>query len=88
MAETVSDFIEITTPSGIVERVSVTGPRMVVGRLEACDVHLDGQTVSRKHAEISRDPFNRWWVRDMGSRNGTIAIELGPPPPPRREGGR
>ncbi|HTJ80229.1 MAG TPA: SpoIIE family protein phosphatase [Polyangiaceae bacterium] len=42
----------------------------VVGRTQGSLV-LDHDTVSRKHAEIFCDPFGRWWVRDVGSTNGT-----------------
>jgi serine phosphatase RsbU (regulator of sigma subunit)/pSer/pThr/pTyr-binding forkhead associated (FHA) protein len=35
-------------------------------------VRLDHAMVSRHHAELLRDPFGRWWVRDLGSRNGTV----------------
>ena len=44
--------------------------RMTLGRDESCDIPLTGTTISRKHAEIFSDPFGRWWVRDLGSRNG------------------
>jgi len=33
-------------------------------------VRLSSGTVSRPHAELFRDPFGRWWVRDLGSRHG------------------
>ena len=36
------------------------------------DVILDSGKVSRHHAELVKDPFDRWWVRDLGSRNGTF----------------
>ena len=35
-------------------------------------IHLDNASVSRQHAELTRDPFGRWWVRDLASRNGTF----------------
>ncbi len=43
----------------------------VIGRAPGVAVHLDHDTVSRKHAEIFLDPFGRWWVRDLASTNGT-----------------
>jgi hypothetical protein len=33
---------------------------------------LDHHTVSRRHAEMVCDPFGRWWIRDLGSTNGTM----------------
>ncbi len=43
----------------------------VIGRAPGVAVVLDHDTVSRKHAEVFLDPFGRWWVRDLGSTNGT-----------------
>jgi serine phosphatase RsbU (regulator of sigma subunit) len=47
------------------------GPRIVIGRAPDSNLRLNHDTVSRHHAELVRDPFGRWWVRDLGSRNGT-----------------
>ena len=46
---------------------------LVIGRDIGSDIVLEGNTVSRKHAEMFLDPFGRWWVRDLGSRNGIYA---------------
>jgi len=42
-----------------------------IGRDADCDVHLDDPLISRHHAEIARRD-DLWWVRDLGSRNGTL----------------
>jgi pSer/pThr/pTyr-binding forkhead associated (FHA) protein len=42
-----------------------------VGRSTQGDVFLDDITVSRKHAVIERRPDRSWFVRDVGSLNGT-----------------
>ena len=42
-----------------------------IGRDVACEVHLDDPLISRRHAEISHVE-GLWWVRDLGSRNGTM----------------
>jgi nucleotide-binding universal stress UspA family protein len=42
-----------------------------IGRLDACDIVLSDQGVSRKHAEIRREG-DEWVVIDLGSTNGTI----------------
>lgn len=55
-----------------VRRVPLAGTRLVVGRAPDTQIHLDNASVSRQHAELYRDPFGRWWVRDMKSRNGTL----------------
>lgn len=49
----------------------LTGARAIIGRAPESDIRLDHDSVSRRHAELSRDPFGRWWLRDLGSRNGT-----------------
>jgi serine phosphatase RsbU (regulator of sigma subunit) len=41
-----------------------------VGRSSRNAIHLPDATVSKEHAELSRDG-TRWRVRDLGSRNGT-----------------
>jgi phosphoserine phosphatase RsbU/P len=43
---------------------------MIVGRSSSCDIVLDNDKISRKHARIFRDPFERWLVQDLDSRNG------------------
>src|SRR5258707_15854495 len=52
------------------QRISMSQKRMVIGRDAGTDIRLEGNTVSRKHAEMFLDPFGRWWIRDLGSRNG------------------
>jgi len=54
------------------------GPREVVlqskgftiGRHPACDLILESDEVSRHHARIFQDPFERWIIEDLDSRNG------------------
>src|SRR6185312_5067171 len=50
--------------------VPLSASLVVIGRSADCDIRLDRSTVSRRHAELFRDPFGRWWIRDLGSRNG------------------
>src|SRR5690348_2483556 len=52
------------------ERIALTQKRLVIGREAISDIILEGNTVSRKHAEMFIDPFGRWWIRDLQSRNG------------------
>ena len=44
--------------------------RMLVGRAPNCDCVLPEECVSRKHVQLWRDG-ERWFLRDLGSRNGT-----------------
>ena len=48
---------------------------ITLGRGADCDVVLDHENVSRHHARICQDPFGRWIVEDMGSRNGVLVEE-------------
>jgi len=54
-----------------VRRVLAESP-MVIGRVPGVGLLLDHHTVSRRHAEMVCDPFGRWWIRDLGSTNGTV----------------
>ena len=47
-----------------------SGTRMLIGRAPNCDCVLPEECVSRKHVQLWRDGA-RWFVRDVGSRNGT-----------------
>ncbi|HLA64202.1 MAG TPA: FHA domain-containing protein [Rhodothermales bacterium] len=44
----------------------------VVGRSEEAGLRIDAALISREHAEVSYED-GRWWVRDLGSTNGTFA---------------
>src|SRR5258705_11041006 len=71
MAEAQSLTLEISDESGHLSRQTVSGQRLTIGRSAECQVRLDRTTVSRRHAELFFDPFQRWWIRDLQSRNGT-----------------
>jgi len=66
----------MTPPTLCIRPVDPPGPACVcreearIGRAEACDVQVRGETVSRVHARLFvRD--GRWWIEDCGSTNGT-----------------
>jgi hypothetical protein len=48
----------------------LSGERLVIGRSDACDLVLGDQTVSRRHAELSRTSVG-WLLSDLDSTNGT-----------------
>jgi hypothetical protein len=50
----------------------LSGNRVLIGRNADASVFLDHATVSRPHAELVKGPFGRWWIRDLGSTNGTF----------------
>ncbi|MGE0549907.1 MAG: FHA domain-containing protein [Kofleriaceae bacterium] len=68
---------------GTRERSAVVAPRAhrpqevrtpsVLGRDRAtADVVIDDESVSQRHAELYLDTVDRWWIRDLGSSNGTF----------------
>lgn len=64
--------IEIRARSGSITRRTLDAPRLVLGRSHTADIQFDDPSVSRRHAELYRDPFGRWWIRDLESRFGTV----------------
>lgn len=44
--------------------------RLVLGRMEGCDVMIPDASISRKHAELVREG-DEWVLVDLGSTNGT-----------------
>ena len=46
------------------------GIRLMLGRAPNCDCVLPEDCVSRRHAQLWREG-ERWYLRDLGSRNGT-----------------
>lgn len=53
------------------QRWVLTGTRLVIGRLPACDVSLSDANASRQHAELVRRD-GEWWIVDLDSTNGTL----------------
>jgi pSer/pThr/pTyr-binding forkhead associated (FHA) protein len=53
------------------ESFEAIGDQALIGRSPECDVFLDDVTVSRRHAELTRDG-NVFTIRDLGSLNGTF----------------
>ena len=54
-------------------RRTVSG-HAIIGRAADAQVRLDRGTVSRQHAELFCDPFGRWWIKDLNSRNGLVHL--------------
>ena len=65
------DVLEVHRPDGDIAQIPLAEGRLVIGRTAASQIQLDADRVSRQHAELFRDPFGRWWIHDLGSRNGT-----------------
>jgi len=49
-------------------------PRIIFGRDPGCDVYLDDDTVSTRHAQLIYH-HNQWWLEDLASTNGTMLNE-------------
>jgi diguanylate cyclase (GGDEF)-like protein len=48
----------------------------VVGRDPTVQILLERESVSRRHAELRRNPDNTWTLEDLGSTNGTFVNEM------------
>jgi phosphoserine phosphatase RsbU/P len=64
--------LRVVDKEGQCTYMPLPAPSALIGRSQDAQVRLDHSAVSRRHTELSRDPFGRWWVRDLGSRNGTF----------------
>jgi pSer/pThr/pTyr-binding forkhead associated (FHA) protein len=56
---------------------------VTVGRDPQCDLPINDESISRKHAEISKAE-GRWVVKDLDSKNGTFVSFNGDPHTERR----
>src|SRR5262249_5589618 len=61
----------ILDPDGTCLSVPLTGSRQLIGRTPDVPICLDNEEVSRLHAAMIRDPYDRWWIHDLESTNGT-----------------
>ncbi|HVV38685.1 MAG TPA: DUF3662 and FHA domain-containing protein [Acidimicrobiales bacterium] len=57
-------------------RIAIGEDPVVIGRSPESDLKLTDATVSRRHAQIVRDG-DAWFVRDLGSSNGTKVNGVG-----------
>ena len=69
MAET---NLIISGPAGAAREVLLDALGTTIGRGANCDLVLNHEGVSRLHARIYQDPFDRWVIEDMGSHNGVL----------------
>jgi two-component system, cell cycle response regulator len=66
-------YIILLHPPGteIGRRTTLDRDLFLVGREDGADILLDRDSVSRQHAELTRDVRGYWMVRDLDSTNGT-----------------
>ncbi len=50
--------------------------RVVVGTSPSANVAVTDRMISRLHAELEPRSDGSWWVRDLGSRNGTFVEDI------------
>jgi DNA-binding NtrC family response regulator len=63
----------LVTHRGRTTSVEIAKAPIVIGRSHSCEVFLDDQQVSRRHAEIRPDG-DRLTIVDLGSHNGTLLL--------------
>ena len=54
---------------GRTRREVLEGEEVTIGRSEECQITVTDETISRHHARFLLED-GRWWVEDLGSRNG------------------
>jgi serine phosphatase RsbU (regulator of sigma subunit) len=69
-------YLEIRLNGSTLTRRPLAESHLLIGRIAGVQVFLDHHTVSRRHAEMFCDPFSRWWIRDLGSTNGTLVNDV------------
>ncbi len=57
------------------KRWKLTNDEIVIGRGSDCDIQIDRDSVSRKHARVFRSE-NQWLVEDLGSTNGSYINDV------------
>ena len=62
----------IVKGQGLDHKFPLSPQGFLIGRSPDCQLVLENRKVSSKHALVYRDPFGRWMVQDLGSRNGVM----------------
>lgn len=71
----VSPRILLFGPDGATESLRLEGERVALGRSSGNDFSYPDNTLSRRHLVFEKDAEG-WWIRDVGSRNGTLVNGL------------
>ncbi len=64
--------LHVRDPSGRQSVFRLSGDIVVFGRSRDCMLVLDAKGVSRIHGRFVREPEGRWWVEDLGAKNGIL----------------
>jgi pSer/pThr/pTyr-binding forkhead associated (FHA) protein len=68
--KTPSIGLQIQSGEGSLVRRFFNQPDILLGRDSHCDITLNDETVSVRHARLSFH-HGQWWLEDLGSTNGT-----------------
>jgi len=68
------------------KRFPLDRPEFVVGRGTDCDILVDRDSVSRRHARVYQKDDNAWLVQDLGSTNGSYVNDKPIEQSPLRDG--
>lgn len=63
-------FLYVEKGPGAGQLLPIPAGKLVIGRATVSDLRLEHPSVSRRHAQLTRIS-NRFYVRDLGSQNGT-----------------
>ncbi|MEM7347698.1 MAG: FHA domain-containing protein [Chloroflexota bacterium] len=64
-------IISSGSPGRIGEEISLEQDVVTLGRASTCQIVIDSDFASRRHAQIVRRD-QVYWLRDLGSKNGTL----------------
>lgn len=68
--------LQILSPDGNSRSIPLEGERVSLGRSNTAELSFPDDTgLSRQHLVIEREA-DGWWIRDMGSKNGTVVNGL------------
>jgi len=62
----------VKRPGGETERVEIAKDHFLIGKRPTCDLPLQDPLVSREHCVVVADSRGKHFLRDLGSRNGTL----------------
>jgi len=65
----IDSFVE--NKINILEKLKLK-PKLIIGRAKECDIFLNSGSVSRKHAEVSKNSNGDYFIKDLNSLNGTF----------------
>lgn len=74
LADLPRDSIRVRYVAGDGTRTLKSAESLLIGRDHSCDLRLENLAVEGHHAEVYR-VGELWWVRDLGSSDGTYLDE-------------